>query len=111
MKLNVRKEGEVNVVECSGTMRTGVDVGLRSQVSALVEDGARRFVFNMAGVPWMDSGAVGEVTAAGKHIMDSGGQVGLILSKKTKDVFMTFHLHDVFDIYPDEKAALEKISD
>ncbi len=111
MKLSIRRVGPVSVVECSGTMRTGVDVGLRSKVSDLVEEGGRQFVFNLAAVPWMDSGAVGEVTAAGKHIMDNGGQVGLVLSKKAKDVFTIFHLHDVFEIYPDEQAALENLED
>ncbi len=107
MKIEVRKKGNINIVEMAGKMIIGEgDVVVRDTIRELLDKGERLFVFDMLEVTWLDSGSVGEVVACRKRVVDKGGDIKLVLRGKAHDVFTTFSLHKVFQITDDLESAL-----
>ena len=107
MKIDVRKKGNVNIVDMAGRMIIGEgDVLLRDTMQDLLDKGERLFVFDMHEVTWLDSGSVGEVVACRKRAVAKDGEVKLVLRGKAHDVFTTFSLNKVFEITEDVESAL-----
>ena len=64
MQLAVRKAGDVTVIAVSGTI-TMLDSPspLKQQVTALVQEGARKFVLSLGQLTFVDSSCVGELVS------------------------------------------------
>ena len=68
----------MTVLALSGRMtQDGGDGGLRETVRALVHDGRRKLVLNLAGVSYMDSTCIGELVSDVVTVRNSGGAVHL----------------------------------
>ena len=108
MKIEVRKLGNVNVIDMSGKMVIGKgDKLLGETMKQLLAAGEKYFVLNMQGVPFLDSGGIGEVVACYKRVKEIGGAVKLEkLSGKAHDLFTMTALNRVFEIYDNEQEAL-----
>lgn len=107
MKIRVEPKGSMSVLSCSGKMVSGDgDVALRDKLQELIDSGERMFVFDMSAVPWMDSGSIGQVVACAKRIRESGGEVALVLSKKTHGLFTLTGLSATFEIHADVEQAI-----
>lgn len=107
MKINVRKKGNIHILEMTGKMTIGEgDVLLRDTMRDLLDKDERLFVFDMLLVNWLDSSSVGEVVACHKRAVAMGGDIKLVLRGRAHDVFTTFILNKVFDIAPDLETAL-----
>jgi anti-sigma B factor antagonist len=107
MRIDVRKVGNVNILDMTGKMVVGEgDVLLRKTMRGLLNEGEKFFVFNMLEVNWLDSGSVGEVVACRKRVAEKEGDIKLILQGRAHDVFTTFSLNKVFEITPDLEVAL-----
>ncbi|UCF66616.1 MAG: STAS domain-containing protein [Acidobacteriota bacterium] len=107
MKISARELGKIQVLDCDGPMRTG-DSGpsLREMVHELLEQGHRKFLLNMAKVPWLDSGGIGEVVASGVSVRKAEGELKLLLSSRARDIFTTAQLAQVLDIHDSEESAV-----
>ena len=110
MNLKTRKKGHVNIVECSGTMKAREELRLRETMDELLGAHERFYVFDLLGVPWMDTAAITEVVAAQKHATDKEGKVVLVLNKKLHDIFTYTQLIKVFDVYDDVEEALGSLA-
>ena len=107
MKINVRKTGRVNVLDCSGKMTMGMgDVALRDKIKELLDAGERSFLFNMMEVPYMDSSALGELVASYKRISEKQGSVKLVLNPKGREIITLPKLHLVFEIFSDVESGI-----
>lgn len=105
--IEVRKKGKVNILEFSGSMKTGEgDVLLREKMTQLLGAGERLFIFDMTKVPWMDSGALAEVIVCQKHVSEQEGTIKLVLSQWVHDLFIMTRLSGVFEIFEDVEDAL-----
>lgn len=108
MKIEVRKAGKVSILDLSGKMVIGKgDRLLADKIHELLDAGERNFILNMEGVPWLDSGGIGEVVACYKRVRENDGQIKLEkLSGKAHDLFTMTALNRVFEIFNDEQEAL-----
>jgi anti-sigma B factor antagonist len=107
MTINVRRKGDISILEFSGEMRIGAgDLELKRTLHGRLEAGDRLFVFDMLKVPWIDSAGVGEIVAGHKRVIDRRGAIKLVLKGKALDVFTVTALCKVFDIYSDVEEAL-----
>lgn len=109
MELLATKKGKISILSFSGRVTLG-EVGdkLKDTFKGLLESGERRFVFNLAAVPYVDSAGVGELVACAKRAYEQGGVIKVVLpaNSVTYQIFIKTALDKVFELYPDEGAAI-----
>jgi anti-sigma B factor antagonist len=108
MKVNIRQEGDVSVVDLSGKITIGEgDVVLREKVQELLDFDHKKIVLNLEKVSYMDSAGIGELVACYKRAKEKEGTVKLLNpSGKVYDLLQLTKLEDVFDTYKNEKEAV-----
>lgn len=107
MRIDARKKGRVTILELAGEMSMGEgDLRLRQEMKALLEAGEKLFVFDLSGVPWMDSAGLGELIANNKRVRERDGVIKIVLSPKTKEVLILARVFTAFEVFPDVEAAL-----
>lgn len=108
MDLRTRKDGDILVLSMSGRL-TVAEAGekLGAPFRQLVEGGDRRFLFQMADVPYLDSAGVGELVACAKRAYERGGVVKVVSpsGSKTRQVFSMTGLEKVFENESDALAS------
>lgn len=109
MKVNVRSEGEVSVVDLSGKITIGEgDVVLRETVETLLKEGRSKIVLNLARISYMDSAGIGELVACYKRSREKGGQLKLLNpSGKVYDLLQLTKLEEIFESFRDEGEAIQ----
>jgi anti-sigma B factor antagonist len=109
MKVNVRSEGDVSVVDLSGKITIGEgDVALREAVEGLLKEGKSKLVLNLSRISYMDSAGIGELVACYKRSRDKGGQLKLLNpSGKVYDLLQLTKLEEIFETYRDEGEAIQ----
>jgi len=100
-------EGYVSV-EASGRLVAGEpSTQLRELVKRLTAEGARSFVFNLAGVSYMDSAGLGLLLSIYATVRGQGGEVKLAnIGDRVKDLLKMTKLTEVFQIFEGENLAL-----
>ena len=109
MKVNIRSEGEVSVVDLSGKITIGEgDVVLRETVETLLKEGRSKIVLNLARISYMDSAGIGELVACYKRSREKGGQLKLLNpSGKVYDLLQLTKLEEIFETFKDEGEAIQ----
>lgn len=110
MEIEVRKKGRISVVEISGKLIIGEgDVRLRARLQELLDAGERHFLFDMTRVSYMDSAGLGAVVACAKRTQAHSGllKVVAVPQGKADTLFNVTGLKRVFEVYNDEKSALD----
>jgi anti-sigma B factor antagonist len=74
----------------------------------LIDAGDRRFLFQMSGVPYLDSAGVGELVACAKRAFERGGVVKVVSpsGSTTRRIFSMTGLEKVFETFDTEHDAL-----
>ena len=107
MKIQIHKEGKIDVVEFSGEISIGGGPNeLRTIFRTRLDEGGRLFVFDMLGVAWLDSSAIAEIVACYKRALEHGAVVKLVLKGKAHDLFTYCALDKVFEIYETLPSAM-----
>ncbi|HEV3481063.1 MAG TPA: STAS domain-containing protein [Candidatus Acidoferrales bacterium] len=107
-----REAGDVAVVHLSGKITLG-DGGptLRRVVRELLDSGHRKIIFNLSEVDYIDSYGIGEMVAAHTKVCAAHGELKLIyLTRRLRDILQITRLVTVFDVQPDEAAALRSFA-
>ena len=79
MTVSVRAVGSVTVLDLEGKLTLGASAeGLRDKVGSLLQQGQKQFIINLARVPYMDSGGLGELVQAYATVMRQGGALKLL---------------------------------
>jgi anti-sigma B factor antagonist len=108
LKVKTRMEGDVAVVSVSGKLMGGPESdALRNEVKNLIDEGKRKFVVNLKGVPWINSTGLGALMAVYTSIQRSEGVLRLChVSDRIQSLFMITKLLTIFDTYPTEEEAI-----
>ena len=109
MKINVRQESGVTVLEPKGKITIGVgDVALRDAVAEALEAGARNILVDLGGVSTIDSSGIGELVSAYTSVRNRGGTLKLaMLPPKITDILQITQLISVFEVHDDLAEAIE----
>ena len=109
MNISQRQVGDVTILDVSGKITIGVgDVQVRDAVHMALGSGARNLVLNLKNVTTIDSAGVGELVSAYTTVTNRGGKLKLInLPSKVNDILQITQLITVFEVYDDEKEAVE----
>ena len=80
---------------------------LRKMVRDLVTGGRRKILLNLADVDYIDSSGIGELVGAYTSVRSASGELKLVyLTKRVHDLIQITRLFTVFDVQPDEAAAV-----
>jgi anti-sigma B factor antagonist len=109
MNISQRQVGDVTILDVSGKITIGVgDVQVRDAVHMALGSGARNLVLNLKNVTTIDSAGVGELVSAFTTVTNRGGRLKLVnLPSKVNDILQITQLITVFEVYDDEKEAVE----
>lgn len=109
MKSQVRDVAGTKVVDLEGKITIGAgDVQMRETIANLAKEGATKIVVNMAKVTTIDSSGVGELVGCYTTVTNKGGKLKLCsLPEKISDILTVTQLITVFDVFADEKSAVE----
>jgi anti-sigma B factor antagonist len=107
MTINPRTFGDVTVLDLQGKLT--IDDGaamLRDRVARLVAEGNKKLLLNLSGVPYVDSGGLGELVRCSLIANREQGAVKLVnLTKKIADLLTITKLLTVFDTFDNEDQA------
>ncbi len=107
MKIQVRREGKIDVLEFSGEISiSGGTNDLRAIFRSRLDEGTKLFIFDMLNVAWLDSAGIGEIVACYKRAKDSDAEVRMVLKGKAHDLFTYCALDRVFKIYESLPSAV-----
>ena len=108
MTINKRRIDDITILDLQGklTIDDGAEV-LRDTVTSLVFQGDRKIVLNLAGVPYMDSGGLGELVRCSLIVQREKGAIKLVnLTSRITDLLTITKLLTIFDTFNSEPAAL-----
>ena len=112
MTITERKSGDVTILDVEGKILLGEgDVQLKRKIDELVERKETKLLLNLAGVPYMDSGGLGEIVRSYTTIKRAGGELKLLnVTKRISDLLTITKLITVFEIPETEEAGVASFS-
>ncbi len=107
LSLATRSLGETTIIDCVGRLVYGDEAtSLRIKVKALIALGGKSIVLYLAGCRYVDSGALGVLTALQMSAIQAGCKMRLVSpTERIAKLLQTTNLIDFFDV---EAAAAPK---
>src|SRR5688572_6542019 len=108
MDITKRHIGDVTILDLKGklTIGDGAEV-LHDTVASIVFQGDRKILLNLAGVPYIDSGGLGELVRCSVISGKASAAVTLVnLTSNISDLLAITTLSNVFDTFRSESEAL-----
>ena len=108
MEITKRRVGDITILDLKGklTIGSGAEL-LRDTVASVVFQEERKILLNLAGVPYMDSGGLGELVRCSLVAGRASGAVKLVnMTTKISDLLTITKLSNVFDTFDSESEAL-----
>ena len=108
LNIQVRELPDVVVLQLEGRITLGeAATSLRQAVKDQLIKGRRNIVANLERVQYVDSAGLGELVGAYVTVRNQGGDVKLAgVNAKILGLMQVTKLHTVFDVRPDEAAAV-----
>jgi anti-sigma B factor antagonist len=112
MTITERKSGDVTILDVEGKILLGEgDVQLKRKIDELIERKENKLVVNLANVPYMDSGGLGEIVRSYTTVKRAGGELKLLnATKRISDLLTITKLITVFEIHEEEDAAVKSFA-
>jgi anti-sigma B factor antagonist len=111
MKVEVRSQNDVIIIDCTGDVDLYSSPPLREVLLEKIRAGAPSVLLNMTGVGYIDSSGIATLVEALQLSRQTKARFGLFgLRANARSVLELARLHKVFNIFEDEAEALEKIS-
>ena len=108
MKLSSRVDGDVTILDVEGKILFGDgDVEIKQAIDELLGQGRKKFLLNIAKVPYIDSAGLGQIIRCFTAIRKEGGALKLLSpNPRIIDLLTVTKLVNVFDWYNEEAGAL-----
>ena len=112
LKANVRRAGDVAIVDLAGRITLGEGSGLlRSTIKDLVNGGQKNILVNLKEVTYIDSAGLGELVGSYASVTNMSGNIKLLNPQaKVHDLLQVTKLYTVFVTFDDEAAALRSFA-
>lgn len=109
LDITQRQQNGTTILDLSGNViMGGGSRRLGEELRALTQAGTTDLLLNFGGVKYLDSSGVGELVALLQTINSADGSLKLSnLTQKVEEVLTLSGVLPMFDIYEDERAALE----
>jgi anti-sigma B factor antagonist len=108
MNIEKRRIGDVTILDLTGKLTIGDGAELlHDNVASIVFQGERKILLNLAGVPYVDSGGLGELVRCSVISGRASGAVKLVnLTTKISDLLAITKLSNVFDTFDSEAEGV-----
>ena len=108
MQIEERPSGDVIILDVTGKLTIGEgDELLKDKINSLIQQGHKKLILNLEGVPYVDSAGLGEIVRTYTTVSRQGGNLKLLnLTKRIEDLLSITKLLTVFDTYESEQDAL-----
>jgi len=112
MTITERKSGDVTILDVEGKILLGEgDVQLKRKIDELIERKENKLLLNLANVPYMDSGGLGEIVRSYTTVKRAGGELKLLnATKRISDLLTITKLITVFEIYESEAEGVKSFA-
>ena len=112
MVIVTRQSGDVSILDVTGRITLGEGASnLRNAIRAMALDGHKKLLLNLAEASYVDSSGLGVLVSAFATLANHGGQLKLLnVLSRVKDLLLITKLYAVFEIFDDEKAAVESFA-
>jgi anti-sigma B factor antagonist len=112
MTINERKSGDVTILDVEGKILLGEgDVQLKRKIDELIERKEIKLVLNLANVPYMDSGGLGEIVRSYTTVKRASGELKLLnATKRISDLLTITKLITVFEVFETEADAVKSFA-
>lgn len=112
LKANVRKAGDVAIVDLAGRITLGEGSGLlRGTIKDLVANGQKNILVNLKEVTYVNSAGLGELVGSYASVTHMGGNIKLLHPQaKVHDLLQVTKLFTVFVTFDDENEALRSFA-
>ena len=112
MEIDERPTGEVIILDLKGKLTIGEgDELLKGKVNSLIQQGHRKLLLNLEGVPYADSAGLGEIVRTYTTVNRQGGKLKLLhLTKRIEDLLSITKLLTVFETFESEQEAVQSFS-
>ena len=112
LKAEVRRVGDVSVVDLSGRLTLGEGSGtVRKVIKDLVSSGQKNILVNLKDVTYIDSAGLGELVGSYASVTNMGGAIKLLHPQaKVHDLLQVTKLYTVFIAFDDEAEALRSFA-
>ena|SRR5437899_8154336 len=111
-KANVRRAGDVAIVDLAGKITLGEGSGLvRNTIKDLVNSGQKNILINLKEVSYIDSAGLGEIVGSYATVTNVQGNIKLLHPQaKVHDLLQVTKLYTVFVAFDDEQEALRSFA-
>lgn len=108
LQLSIRRVADVVIVDLQGRATIGRSNDLlSSQLRKLIDDGVRKVLLNLEGVPQVDSSSLSTIVRAFVSLGREGGSLKLLRPRgNVKLVLETLHLQNAIPVAEDEGEAI-----
>jgi anti-sigma B factor antagonist len=112
MDIAERAVNDVTVLDLKGKMTLGEgDELLKDKINSLLQQGKKKLVLNLEGVPYIDSAGLGEIVRTYTTVSRQGGSLKLLnLTKRIEDLLSITKLLTVFETFDTEQEAVKSFS-
>lgn len=109
MDINVRRRGQIQIVQLKGPLRLGLPVdGLRQVLEEALSNGDSQIILNLSEVPMIDSSGIGMLTRFLTATHKAGGSLKLVNpSKFAVQTLRMVGILNLFEIFEDDDRAVE----
>lgn len=107
MSFEVKKQGDVTVIDVAGQLIVGNRQELKQKVLEHLEAGGRKFLIDFSDTGYIDSSGLGVLVSLSKKIREQGGELRLAnLNEDLRTLFELTKLDTLFHIANDRAEAL-----
>jgi anti-sigma B factor antagonist len=112
MEIFERTVDAITILDLRGKLTIGEGAEmLKDKSESLVFQGRNRVIVNLAAVPYIDSGGLGQLVACYTTLAKAGGRLKLLnVNAKNHDLLSITKLVSVFDTFDTEREAIESYS-
>ena len=106
MNLNVRRDGEITVVDLAGRFDAVSAPEVKADLHRLIEEGHTHLVVNLGGMEFIDSAGLGALVSCLRRAAAEGGDLRLAeVPAFCRSIFELTRLTRVFDVTESESEA------
>ena len=109
MEISERTIGALTILDLSGKLTIGDGAQLlKDKSESLVFQDRKQIIVNLAAVPYIDSGGLGQLVACYTTLAKAGGRLTLLkVNTKNHDLLSITKLVSVFETFDTEREAIE----
>ena len=109
IRIEERPIGQVTVLDIVGKLTMDqAALRLKDKINSLIAQERTQIVLNLKGVPYIDSGGLGELVASYGSVMRTGGAMKLLnVSSRNHDLLSITRLVTLFESFDSEAEAVQ----